>query len=271
MLECETTEKKALATRAIEKKAMRETAKDIRKQIKAIRKPAKGISVEQDLSQLETQLKEISDKARLAREQNSKSKENAKKIVKEAREKRKQLEKNMQKAIETRDDKLKQLTEDRQMVKQTPLSRFFGMFGRGAKSRVESIEKAMNERTARAIDEKRAIRTYIEGNADQRAETSKEIVESLKDKFAEYSEMASATIATCKDAVTGKVKDMMEFAKDSVKSIKLQAKGTLQKSIKGMLEGLNKYADGLEETQQQQQALKDKMVTRAKKNEAHEM
>lgn len=84
--------------------------------------------------------------------------------------------------------------------------------------------------------------------------------------------MASATIETCKDAVTGKAKDMLEFAKDSVENVRLQTKGFLQKSIRGMLDGLNKYADGLEETQEQQKVLKERMDARVNKNvETHEM
>lgn len=272
MLECDDKEKKALLTLAIENKAMRETAKSVRKQLRDNRGPSKDVGAEQDLDQLEEQLNQRLAQIEQAKERSGKSKEKAREVVLDARTKRVELAERLKSVQNERNEKLQSLAEDRQVVKQTPLSRFFGMFGRNAKNRVESIEKSMNDRTAHAIDEQRRIRAEIESNAEARVQASKEIVGSLRDKFAEYSEMASATIETCKDVVTGKAKDMLEFAKDSVENVRLQTKGFLQKSIRGMLDGLNKYADGLEETQEQQKALKERMDARAKKDvEAHEM
>ena len=72
MLECDDKEKRALLTLAIENKAMRETAKSVRKQLRGNHGLSRDVGAEQALTQLEEQLGQNLEQVKQAKERSGK-------------------------------------------------------------------------------------------------------------------------------------------------------------------------------------------------------
>lgn len=145
-----------------------------------------------------------------------------------------------------REEQIEKLTEDREMTKQTPISRFFGFFGRGASKKVEDIQNAMNDRTAKAIEKQKGLKTEVSDNIENMGSVNRELESKIKGEIASMVEVAKAGVGLSFD----RVQDVGEKIRKTVEaSLSLVGNGTkamLQKGVAAAIKNLNEFASGVD-------------------------
>lgn len=150
-----------------------------------------------------------------------------------------------------RDAKIAQLSQNRSLVKQSPISRFLGMFGVGAAKRVEAIRNSINERTAQTIAAKRELREEI-------ADTQKHIDEVDEAIAGRVDERIDDSIARVKEEVVARFNVGKDFAEkvgqyisSTMSIVSSSAKGQMQHLVGKALEGLTEFSAGEGKTKEE--------------------
>lgn len=232
----ETLKSKALTVGAVRKSALKAIIKNAGKtNIKD-----KELSPEQRIEMAQQKLEE--DKKQL--ESSSRSNKGISDMLGRCDENIANQKEKLEHLKEERQKKLDELTEDRSLVKQSPISRFLGLFGAGAAKRVESIQNAMNGRTLRALDAQKDLKEQVNSNINSIEEVNKIIEEEIKSKLNNTIEMVKAEVGVRIDNAKDFGKNLSNYIGASLEVIGNSSKAMLQKGVGNILKGMQEFASG---------------------------